>query len=170
MRTKTTGANSLNSHRRPVETLSLHAAHGPLDAEHAGSCSPAVVRPGSRSAGCRHLRGIPSAPRCLGGQLCSLTPGMQGLLRRLLPALYAARPAAARSLLARRALPVLPRLMALRPAAGAGEGEGGGLFRAGGETPKHGEEAAGKGAGACEPLSSASPADCGRVRRERREG
>ncbi|XP_030345476.1 spidroin-1-like [Strigops habroptila] len=78
---------------------------------------------------------------------------MQGLLRRLLPALYAARPVAARALLARRAVPAFPRLMALRPAAGAGEGEGGGgggLLSAGGATPEHGEEAAGKGAGACE--------------------
>ncbi|KAM9564067.1 A-kinase anchoring protein 7 isoform 2-T3 [Guaruba guarouba] len=64
---------------------------------------------------------------------------MQGLLRRLLPALYAAWPAAAaRALLARRAVPALPRLMALRPAAGAGEGEGGGLLSGGGETPEHG--------------------------------
>ncbi|XP_065691324.2 A-kinase anchoring protein 7 isoform X1 [Patagioenas fasciata] len=44
---------------------------------------------------------------------------MQQLLRRLLPALYLARPAAARTLPARRVVPALPRLMALRPVAGA---------------------------------------------------
>ncbi|XP_061330864.1 A-kinase anchoring protein 7 isoform X3 [Pezoporus flaviventris] len=80
----------------------------------------------------------PPSPRCRGGPPCSPSPGMQGLLRRLLPPLYAARPAAARALLARRAVPALPRLMALRLAAGAGEGEGGHLLNAGGETPEHG--------------------------------
>ncbi|XP_072711964.1 A-kinase anchoring protein 7 isoform X4 [Ciconia boyciana] len=63
---------------------------------------------------------------------------MQRLLRRLLPALYSARPAAARALLARRAVPAFPRLMALRPTAGAGEGRGGGdPSRAAGATPEH---------------------------------
>ncbi|XP_069643425.1 A-kinase anchoring protein 7 isoform X3 [Haliaeetus albicilla] len=64
---------------------------------------------------------------------------MQRLLRRLLPALYSARPAAARDLLlARRAVPALSRLMALRPAAGAEGGDGGGdLSRAAGATAEH---------------------------------
>uniref|UniRef100_A0A8B9F5V0 A-kinase anchoring protein 7 n=1 Tax=Amazona collaria TaxID=241587 RepID=A0A8B9F5V0_9PSIT len=124
---------------RPAEATSRHAAHGPLGAEHAGSCSPSAVWTRSCSAGCRRLRCILSSPLCLGGQPCSPSPGMQGLLRRLLPALYAARPAAAaRALLARRAVPALPRLMALRPAAGAEEGEGGGLLSGGGETSEHG--------------------------------
>ncbi|KAM6083894.1 A-kinase anchoring protein 7 isoform 2-T3 [Theristicus caerulescens] len=58
---------------------------------------------------------------------------MQRLLRRLLPALFSARPVAARALLARRVLPALPRLMALRPAAAGG----GDLSRAAGATPEH---------------------------------
>ncbi|KAM6081910.1 A-kinase anchoring protein 7 isoform 2-T3 [Chlamydotis macqueenii] len=57
---------------------------------------------------------------------------MQRLLRRLLPALYSARPPA-RALLARQVRPALPRLMALRPAAGTG-GDGGGPT-----TPEHDE-------------------------------
>uniref|UniRef100_A0A8C4UUP0 A-kinase anchoring protein 7 n=1 Tax=Falco tinnunculus TaxID=100819 RepID=A0A8C4UUP0_FALTI len=61
---------------------------------------------------------------------------MQRLLRRLLPALYSARPAAARALLAWRAVPALPPPMALRTAAGAGGG-GGDPSRAGGATPEH---------------------------------
>ncbi|XP_064026265.1 A-kinase anchoring protein 7 isoform X2 [Pogoniulus pusillus] len=48
---------------------------------------------------------------------------MQRLLRRLLPALYAARPAACAPP-ARQAEPALPRFMALRPAAGAEGGDG----------------------------------------------
>ncbi|XP_075001931.1 A-kinase anchoring protein 7 isoform X3 [Calonectris borealis] len=59
---------------------------------------------------------------------------MQRLLRRLLPALYSARPAAARALLARRVVPAFPRLMALRPAGGAG---GGDPTRAVGAIPEH---------------------------------
>ncbi|XP_054248992.1 A-kinase anchoring protein 7 [Indicator indicator] len=43
---------------------------------------------------------------------------MQRLLRRLLPAVYSARPAAACALRAREAVPALSRFMALRPAAG----------------------------------------------------
>ncbi|XP_037247847.1 A-kinase anchoring protein 7 isoform X2 [Falco rusticolus] len=61
---------------------------------------------------------------------------MQRLLRRLLPALYSARPAAARALLAWRAVPALPPPMALRTAAGAGGG-GGDPSCAGGATPEH---------------------------------
>ncbi|XP_074436809.1 A-kinase anchoring protein 7 isoform X1 [Larus michahellis] len=45
---------------------------------------------------------------------------MQRLLRCLLPALCSARPAAARTPLARRTAPALPRFMALRPAAAGG--------------------------------------------------
>ncbi|XP_074752424.1 A-kinase anchoring protein 7 isoform X5 [Athene noctua] len=61
---------------------------------------------------------------------------MQRLLRRrLLPALCSARPAAACALLARPAVPALPRLMALRPA--AGDGGGGDPSRVAGATPEH---------------------------------
>ncbi|XP_068023993.1 A-kinase anchoring protein 7 isoform X2 [Melanerpes formicivorus] len=49
---------------------------------------------------------------------------MQRLLRRLLPALSSAPPAAACALRARQAVPALPRFMALRPAAGAEGGDG----------------------------------------------
>ncbi|XP_075604208.1 A-kinase anchoring protein 7 isoform X1 [Balearica regulorum gibbericeps] len=63
---------------------------------------------------------------------------MQRLLRRLLPALYSQRSAAAYALLARRAVPALPRLMALRPAVGAGGGGGGGdPSPVASETPEH---------------------------------
>ncbi|XP_051471516.1 A-kinase anchoring protein 7 isoform X2 [Apus apus] len=61
---------------------------------------------------------------------------MLGLLRRrLLPVLASPR-AAAGALLARRAVPALPRLMALRPAAGGGT-DGGDPFRAAGATAEH---------------------------------
>ncbi|XP_017684538.1 PREDICTED: A-kinase anchor protein 7 isoform X1 [Lepidothrix coronata] len=59
---------------------------------------------------------------------------MQPLLLRLLPALCPARPAAARALLARRAVPALP--MALRPAAGEGRA-GGDASRAAGAIREH---------------------------------
>ncbi|KAM6279081.1 A-kinase anchoring protein 7 isoform 2-T2 [Porphyrio hochstetteri] len=57
------------------------------------------------------------------------------LLRLLLPALYSERPVAACALLARRAVPALPRLMALRPPAGTGGGGGSGGGCGGGEDP-----------------------------------
>ncbi|XP_065488846.1 LOW QUALITY PROTEIN: A-kinase anchoring protein 7 [Caloenas nicobarica] len=95
---------------------------------------PTLSPPCARGA--RQRRWTAPSPRSPGGQPCSLSPGMQRLLRRLLPALHSARPAAARTLPARRAVPALPRLMALRPAAGAA-GSAGDPSRAPGATLEH---------------------------------
>ncbi|XP_071597018.1 A-kinase anchoring protein 7 isoform X2 [Heliangelus exortis] len=72
------------------------------------------------------------------GEPRSPKPGMQRLLRRLLPAISLLPPAvAAGALQARRAVPAFPRLMELRPAVGpGGDGGGGDTLRAAGETPE----------------------------------
>ncbi|KAM6406942.1 A-kinase anchoring protein 7 isoform 2-T3 [Pluvialis apricaria] len=88
-----------------------------------------VLRPGGP------VPSPPGAPAAPFGRAGLPEPDM---LRRLLPALFSGRPAAAaRALLARRAVPALPRLMALQPSP-AGAGSGGDSSRAAGATPEDG--------------------------------